>query len=275
MVNVRSLGKRLIGNGPFRKHAKSVWDKIKVSQDRKAFKRLNNTTPYVILSKDKIQQLRQKGYFSQIGQDYFLDQLFPKNSGTFIDIGANKPDSNSNTLFFEKKGWSGFAFDPIKSFKELWKTRQNTVFINAGISPNVQMKDFVEIQPKEGWEHALSGFKEYVREEDLRDFDFREYQVECGPIAHFIPENERFDFVSIDVEGAEDLILSSFDFNISPPLAIIIENNHEMGGTQRHREFLSKNGYQLCLRLNASDDLFVHKDHDIPKGFDLLLQSLL
>ncbi|WP_086738193.1 FkbM family methyltransferase [Erythrobacter colymbi] len=273
MINARSIGKRVIPNGPLRRQAKILWDEAKVFRDRRAFGRANKGVSYVDLSKDQIKQIQSQGYFGQICQDYFLDFLFPYEKGVFLDIGANKPDSISNTLFFEKKGWTGYAFDPIRSFKELWKSRPNTVFINAGVSKSYGVQAFVEIQPKEGWEHALSGFKEYVRAEDMRDYDYVEYEIECGPVSHFIDANVRFDFVSIDVEGAEDLILSSIDFDTNPPRAIVLENNHEIGGTQRYRDLLASKGYRILLRINASDDIFVHSSHEVPEKFNEVLSQ--
>lgn len=192
----------------------------------------------------------------------------------FLDIGANNPFSISNTLFFEKKGWTGYAFDPIESLKVLWTQRPNTIFVNAAISEQYEKKPFIEIKPKNGWGQGLSGFAEYVRQEDLRDFEYSEYTVECAPLSYFIKDDIRFDFVSIDVEGAEGLILRGLDLSKSAPLAIVIENNREMGGSEEYRRFLSDKGYKLVARINASDDLFVHQDHQIPAKFHQVTASL-
>lgn len=49
MINARSLGKRLIPNTYLRKHAKVVWESIKISMDRKNFSKTNSSVPYIIL----------------------------------------------------------------------------------------------------------------------------------------------------------------------------------------------------------------------------------
>ena len=54
-------------------------------------------------------------YFSQFGQDRYLDQnvFANKREGVFVDVGAYDGFSGSNTLFFEKfMGWTGLCIEP-------------------------------------------------------------------------------------------------------------------------------------------------------------------
>ncbi len=265
--NLRAFAKKVLP-GPLRNFAKGIWETYKLSQDKASFLQSFPGTPYVVIGKDEIARLQGKGYNGQIGQDYFLDLLFENETGRFLDIGANNPFANSNTYFFEQKGWSGFAFDPMKSLVEKWSERPGTTFVNAGISDRSETRTFIEIKPRVGWEHQLSSFREFVRAEDMHEFDYLEYPVECGPISKFVPEGETFDFASIDVEGAEALILTGFDFENAAPKAIMLENVQEMGGLDEHRHTLAKHGYRVLARLNASDDLFVHESHTIPAAFE-------
>ncbi|MDJ0641450.1 MAG: FkbM family methyltransferase [Erythrobacter sp.] len=264
---LRAFAKKILP-GPLRAYSKGVWETYKLSQDKAKFRQSFPGVPYVVLSKEDILDLREEGYNGQIGQDYFLDQLFETATGRFLDIGANNPFANSNTHFFERKGWTGYAFDPMKSMLEKWNERPGTTFVNAGISDRAETRTFVEIKPKVGWEHQLSSFREFVRPEDMREFDYVEYLVECGPISKFVPEGEVFDFASVDVEGAEALILAGFDFQTAPPKAIVLENVQQMGGLDDHRHNLIKHGYRVVARLNASDDLFVHESHEVPARFE-------
>lgn len=268
---LRSVAKLLLPTFA-RSRAKQVWETYKFAADRKAFSRQNPTSQVVVFTKAQLASLREQGFYGQIGQDYILNLLFGRDFGVFVDIGANLPIAISNTYFFEKQGWTGFAFDPMASLKTKWLERPHTVFINAGISDKVETREFVEIIPKVGWEHTLSGFKEYVRSEDLRDYDHTTYLVECGPINHFLKSDLLIDFVSIDVEGAEGLILAGFDFTKSPPKVIILENNQIMGGQQEHRDTILRHGYDLVARINASDDVFVHESHIVPQAFSTALE---
>jgi len=256
---LRAFAKRMLPASLTRGLAKSIWEWVKRRQDQAKFRRNHPDVPYVYLSKQEIAQIKGRGYFGQICQDYFLDLMFEQDRGRFIDIGANNPEANSNTLALERRGWTGFAFDPMRSLKDRWAGRSGTTFVNAAISDREELRDFVEIVPRIGWEHQLSSFREFVRAEDLRQYDFIEYKVECAPIAKFVPAGEIFDCVSIDVEGAEALILRGFDFDQAPPRAILLENVSVIGGAETHRQTLMAAGYRLIARLNASDDLFMHR----------------
>lgn len=269
--SMRALAKRVLPHSLAHGLFKRVWEKLKLQRDRQAFSATNPGVPYVYLDPGEVAKLRAQGFFGQIGQDYFLDLLFDQPNGRFIDIGANNPQANSNTLYFEKKGWQGYAFDPLRSLGDRWKSRPRTCFFNAGISDKVETRTFVEILPRVGWEHQLSAFEEFVRAEDLREYESIRYPVECAPVSHFIDRADQFEIVSIDVEGAESLILAGFDFSGSPPLAIMLENVSRIGGVDAHRELLRGHGYKLAARLNASDDLFVHESHPMPERFLLAL----
>ena len=37
-----------------------------------------------------------------------------KNDGIFLDIDGNHPITINNTYYFEKIGWTGLAFEPLK-----------------------------------------------------------------------------------------------------------------------------------------------------------------
>jgi hypothetical protein len=78
------------------------------------------------------QELRQatqnNDFSSQYAQDWFVaTRVFPgKKSGIFVDVGANHPTHSNNTLYFEKIGWTGIAFEPQKHLVDLWKTARTT-----------------------------------------------------------------------------------------------------------------------------------------------------
>ena len=55
------------------------------------------------------------GYYSQSGQDHFIDTfvLNRKTNGVFVDVGANDGVNLSNSYYFEeKRGWTGLCVEP-------------------------------------------------------------------------------------------------------------------------------------------------------------------
>ncbi len=60
-------------------------------------------------------------YFSQSGQDWYLDQLLFKErrGGVFVDVGGYDGVTGSNTLFFEVfRGWTGLLIEPVPALSE-------------------------------------------------------------------------------------------------------------------------------------------------------------
>ncbi|NQV72724.1 FkbM family methyltransferase, partial [bacterium] len=59
--------------------------------------------------------LDSRGYHSQIGQDYLVDQILlgSTTGGIFVDVGAHDGITFSNTYFFESvRGWTGLCIEP-------------------------------------------------------------------------------------------------------------------------------------------------------------------
>ena len=67
------------------------------------------------------------------------------------------------------------------------------------------------------------------------------------------------DYMSVDTEGSEPVILEAFDFSKHIIRFMTVEHNHNQANKQRVREVMIKNGYQLIFEdLSGIDDYFVH-----------------
>jgi len=214
---------------------------------------------YVSYTKKEILAQRANGYHSQYGQDYFLwtEYFGDKQAGKFIDIGANKPIINSNSFFFEQKGWTGVAFDPLKYLEPEWLEQRGTPFVCGAVSDSMGEQMFIEILPSQGWEHALSGFKGHVREEDLKIYQHKEYIIEVRPLSAHLSNHGTVDLILIDVEGAEMQVLKGIDFSVFSPHYLLIENDGILGGCESIRDYLKDLGYECVARIAATDDFFV------------------
>jgi len=116
--------------------------------------------------------------------------------------------------------------------------------------------DYVEMIAKEGWEHAMSGFKECVRPEDLAIHDYIEYQVNAKPLKDYINLTQKVGVLMIDVEGAEMQVLQGIDLRSLQPDYVMVENIGEFGGSIKVREYMERNNYTCIARIAATDDLF-------------------
>jgi len=167
--------------------------------------------------------------YSQCGEDLIVNYIFqniiknPKPS--YIDIGAHHPFNLSNTALFYKKGYKGINIEPnpllIKQFK---KHRKKDVNLNIGIGEREGKFAFYNLS-----DPALSTF---VKEEaeilikNNRVSLIEELNLDILPINSVIEKysNSKFpNFLSLDVEGLDEKILHTIDFNFSAPDVICVE----------------------------------------------------
>ena len=203
-------------------------------------------------------------YFSQDGQDRFIDQeIFGgQDGGFFLDIGAHDGITFSNTYFFEKyRKWKGVCVEANpKPFAKLIENRR-CVALNACIS-NEEIEDvFLYI---EGYSEMLSGLKSKY---DRRHLDRIENEiidrggsVEELPIKTWTVSNvarrfefDHVDYCSIDTEGSELAIIQSIDFSAISISVISIENNF---GSNQILNFLSTRNYDLIAKIGA-DEVYI------------------
>lgn len=161
--------------------------------------------------------------FSQNFEDIILNRIFKnKKKGTFVDIGAFHPFYNSNTFLFYNRGWSGVNIDMeqlnIDAFNKI-RTRdlnlaipisdteeEISTYIIKNSSRSSLLKNIAEINLKKG--EKISEIFQYSKTLDS-----------------VLEENhiKEIDFISIDVEGAEENVLNGFSVDIYNPTIIILE----------------------------------------------------
>ncbi len=141
---------------------KNCWRKIFKSswEERKILSALKKVSPEGIRYNENFikEYVDRKKYYSQFGQDIFLDKIVfqGKREGFFIDIGANHPKNLSNTLFFEELGWKGIAFEPQSRLCELWKERKTKCY-NYALGDKECEIEFAEIEGDSDPDGTLAG----------------------------------------------------------------------------------------------------------------------
>jgi FkbM family methyltransferase len=207
---------------------------------------------------DVLERRRAEGFRSQHGQDIYLDQLLQPSTtpGVFIDIGCNHPLEGSNSAWFEACGWTGHAFDPQSRFADEWASLRRTPFVGGAISRDVAQRDFVDFTVRDGWEHVLSGFADYVSPAHVSAMPHTVRRVPSGPLRHFLPDLGRVDLMLIDVEGAENEVLDGIAFEELLPRWLMIENDKEPGGSEALRGRILAAGYRYVARIGGTDDIF-------------------
>lgn len=257
--SARSLVKRGLSRVPFAfRMSKRAYMRYKAWADKRSFLARHPSAQHINFRPDELSDIRRQGFHSQYGQDLYLwEHVFNRRpTGFFLDIGGNDPVRNNNSYYLEKRGWTGLAFDPMSRFRLRWLSERSAKFHQVAIANRVEERDFTEFSPREGWEHALSGFSELVRREDKAIYDSKSYKVRTAPVGDFLDEGQHVDLIMIDVEGAEPMVLEGIDFEKIRPDYLLIENVSQLGGSEDIRSYVGNKGYEIIARIGLADDVF-------------------
>lgn len=184
-------------------------------------------------------------FYSEYGEDQWIAEnvKLPKD-GFYLDVGAMRPDINSNTAFLRDMGWHGIIIDGHPGCMAHWKDVPNVRAMCAVVGPPGKVLFARDrelsriINPKEPRQMAYPQDAMGVVEEDAETL---------SDILRHTTRN--IDFISIDIEGAEFDALSTFPFDRFKPQVIVAEYAALIPGTAgakfdfRVREMLVKMGY--------------------------------
>ena len=201
--------------------------------------------------------------FSQLFQDLFvLFLLEKKRGGKFLEFGATNGIELSNSLLLEKEfDWNGVLAEPSPEWQnQLRANRPKSKLLSECIySETGKTVDF--FVSKEG---ALSTIEEF-RESDIESLPINSkmrnedgFSVKVPTISLndvFIKyfNGEKIDYMSVDTEGSELLILSKFNFEKYGPKIVTVE--HNFTSAQKNLDNLFKeNNYKRFFPLQTQFD---------------------
>ncbi len=209
--------------------------------------------------------------FSQFGEDIIMMQMlqrFGVTNITYLDIGANDPINGSNTYNFYLRGHKGVLIEPnVVLYNKIRKIRPNDTCLNFGISSTEQSEaDYYMFS------EAHCGMNTFS-EQDALDYEKEGFPIQrvikmpLKNINKVIEENftEAPTIVSLDVEGLDEIILQTFDFNKYQPLLVCVETvNFNV-----NRELTKR---KSVLDLMASKGYFIYADTHVNTIFCSRLQ---
>lgn len=171
----------------------------------------------------------EKKSFSQCGEDLIIQFIFANylkiNNPSYIDIGAHHPFYLNNTALFYELGSTGVNIEPNTDLFELFKqNRKRDVNLNIGIADiNSELDFYIMTAP------TMSTFSKVEADllEKTTSIKIKEVKkIEVQTLNHILDKyclNVFPDFLSLDVEGLEDSILNSIDFDKNYPKVICLE----------------------------------------------------
>jgi FkbM family methyltransferase len=192
--------------------------------------------------------------YSQDGEDMLLRSIFEgQSTGFYVDVGAHHPQRFSNTHYFYLSGWRGMNIDAMPgSMEPFLRLRPRDVNLEIGVSDSNGMLTYFAFN-----DSALNGFSKEIAD---RITESGQYHLEftkpvpTRPLAEildeYLPANQTIDFLTVDVEGLDDAVLRSNNWEKYRPRVILMEAVHlsPTSGSQ----FLRSLGYrEVCSTLRT------------------------
>ena len=187
--------------------------------------------------------------------DEFVNYIFGNNyKGYYIEAGASDGILNSNTYYLENElGWNGLLVEPSSKFNELIKNRAKSKNINCVLSNSnsdrvnfIEFLDpnYIELSCTEDSLNRLPNEDSLGRKDIISMYDNAQKnkitktleQITLDSLLSKIDAPNIIDYLSLDVEGNEELIINGINFNKRQFLLISAENLHDS-------KILISNGY--------------------------------
>lgn len=185
---------------------------------------------------------------SQVGQDRTIFKLFDgKRDGYFVDLAANDAVYLSNTLTLEQEyGWRGLCIEANPAYIDML-SRRNCQVVQAvvGEMDNLEVQFLFngglggivgsEFDNKEGGSHVLK-------------------TVSLQNMFHYLAVPRAIDYMSLDIEGAEEWAFQKFPWSKYTFSVITAERPKP-----NLKEALMLRGYTyVCDHGDFGDELWIH-----------------
>lgn len=188
-------------------------------------------------------------YFSQCGEDavlrsIFLERVINGPPGFYVDVGAYDPFHYSNTHLFYRQGWRGINIEPNPaSYNRFLKFRRRDINIQSAVAEKPDQMTLYINGPRTSLTEA----------ETLEQNTLKSIQVPCLPLAtilakHLPDPRPEIDFMDVDCEGFDMVVLRSNDWTRFRPKVILAEDL-SFGADASLLTYMQGINYQFFCRL--------------------------
>lgn len=159
--------------------------------------------------------------YSQNNEEHYILKHFGSHVGRFLDIGAYDGKRLSNTFALLQRGWTGDLIEPSpKVYPALY---ENVKHYKARIGEFAiaEYDGTIKFYDNDNAVATTSA----TDKAKWKDESFNEIEVQCVRFDTVWSEKDKFDFISIDVEGLDVQVLKQIDINKHGVKCICIEWN--------------------------------------------------
>lgn len=202
-------------------------------------------------------------WHSKDGQDQVIWSLLgEKRSGFFIDLAANHPTFISNTRAVERDyGWRGLCVEANPRYWSLLRAVRSCTLVGVAVAAAEDVVTFVDL--KKGGMGGISSLNRQVSKARREGLIQREFEARTVPfskvLSHVAGTPHHIDYLSLDVEGAEALVISTFPFHTHTVALITIEADPKRAvkSSLRMKKTLMAHGYRRLCWLGG-DEVWAH-----------------
>lgn len=222
--------------------------------------------------------------FSQEGEDRIVKMLLESekiiNSDiTYLDIGCNDPIALNNTFLLSKSFVvkKGVLVEPNTQLsKQISIARPNDIVINKGVGVFAGELSYYDFGDYHTLNTCSNEEKDFIIKQGfpLKSTTKVEIIAINDLLREYFPDG-RLDFLSIDIEGQDEEIVKSIDYDFIRPAIICIETavykGSKIDGMSNLVDFFKSIDY--CLTADTSlNSIFIDGERSIHKRFlnDLL-----
>ena len=189
--------------------------------------------------------------YAQNGEDAVLARLFDRSTGFYVDVGAGHPVTDSVSKHFSDRGWRGMNIEPLpEEHALLCSARPRDINIRAAATDRTGR---VALYPGPASNRGASTVVPHLAPPSGEDeLPLAPIEVDAVRLmdlldAHQVPP---IDFLKIDVEGAESMVIGDVDWDVVRPRVIVVEATLPNTTTPSHEEWepvLLRAGYRCVL----------------------------
>lgn len=191
-------------------------------------------------------------HMSQAGQDFWVfGEIFnEERMGYFLDIGAHDGIHLSNTYLLESRyDWNGICVEANPDTFEQLKKNRRTTCVNTCLDSSEGLVDFAKGDVMGG----IISMNTDIRASE----SYEVIQIKTQSLEGLLREQNaphEIDYLSIDIEGAEERVLGGFNFKEYEFKCITIERPSDL-----LRKIFEDNAYILIKEIPGLDCFYVHK----------------
>lgn len=192
--------------------------------------------------------------YSQCGEDIFLVAAFfqDKRDGFYVDVGAHHPYRISNTALFHERGWHGINIDvDERAIAAFLRCRPGDINILSGVASDSGIMELHLFG--EGAVNTLSPSlaEEYEKIPGRKIIEVKPVQVHplWKILDENLPDGQQIDLMNIDVEGLDNEVLRSNNWDKYRPVALLVEiHNATIYNILNHptTRYLADQGYEVA-----------------------------